>query len=205
MVWQLARDKRAARIIAPHEALWIAAERLPQFQALWPGARLDPVIAAPPEYAEREWAPEEALTEIIRGRLEGLGPARADTLAAALGLGAEGHRSRACVRSRPKASRCGDVSPRDAAAEEWCERRLLARIHRYTVGRLRAEIQPVAAVEFLRFLFGWQRVAPDTRMEGPDALEILVRQLEGFEAPAGALGDRDPAGSARRIRALVAR
>jgi ATP-dependent Lhr-like helicase len=54
------------------------------------------------------------------------------------------------------------------------------------VGRLRAEIQPVAAVEFLRFLFAWQRVAPDTRMEGPDAVEILIRQLEGFEAPAGA-------------------
>jgi ATP-dependent Lhr-like helicase len=51
---------------------------------------------------------------------------------------------------------------------------------------LRAEIQPVAAVEFLRFLFSWQRVSPDTRMEGPDAVEILIRQLEGFEAPAGA-------------------
>ena len=73
-----------------------------------------------------------------------------------------------------------------AAADEWCERRLLARIHRYTVNRLRAEIQPVAARDFLRFLLGWQRVAPETRMEGPDALEILVRQLEGFEAAAGA-------------------
>ena len=70
--------------------------------------------------------------------------------------------------------------------EEWCERRLLARIHRYTVNRLRAEIQPVAARDFLRFLLGWQRVTADTRMEGPDALEILARQLEGFEAPAGA-------------------
>ncbi|MBV8335372.1 MAG: ATP-dependent DNA helicase, partial [Alphaproteobacteria bacterium] len=73
-----------------------------------------------------------------------------------------------------------------AAEDEWCERRLLARIHRYTVGRLRAEIQPVAARDFLRFLFEWQRVAPDARMEGPDAVEILIRQLEGFEAPAGA-------------------
>src|SRR5258708_17720092 len=73
-----------------------------------------------------------------------------------------------------------------ATAEEWCERRLLARIHRYTVNRLRAEIQPVAARDFLRFLLGWQRVTPESRMEGPDALEILVRQLEGFEAAAGA-------------------
>src|SRR4029077_20338343 len=115
----------------------------------------------------------------------GLGPATAEALAAALGwepkditvalasLEAEGFALR------------GRFTP-NAAAEEWCERRLLARIHRYTVGRLRAEIQPVAARDFLRFLLSWQRVSPDARMEGPDALEILVRQLEGFEAAAGA-------------------
>ena len=73
-----------------------------------------------------------------------------------------------------------------AEGEEWCERRLLARIHRYTVKRLRAEIEPVAARDFLRFLCQWQRVEPDTRMEGPDALEAILAQLEGFEAPAGA-------------------
>ena len=71
-------------------------------------------------------------------------------------------------------------------AEEWCERRLLARIHRYTVKRLRAEIEPVAARDFLRFLLRWQRVEAETRMDGPDALEAVIAQLEGFEAPAGA-------------------
>ncbi len=71
-------------------------------------------------------------------------------------------------------------------ADEWCERRLLARIHRYTVKRLRAEIEPVAARDFLRFLLDWQRVTADARMAGPDAVEIVVGQLEGFEAPAGA-------------------
>ena len=73
-----------------------------------------------------------------------------------------------------------------AAADEWCERRLLARIHRYTLKRLRAEIEPVAARDFLRFLFAWQRVTDETRMEGPDALAAVLGQLEGFEAPAGA-------------------
>ena len=73
-----------------------------------------------------------------------------------------------------------------AAADEWCERRLLARIHHYTVKRLRAEIEPVAARDFLRFLLSWQRVAADARMEGPDAVDAVVGQLEGFEAPAGA-------------------
>src|SRR5207237_342452 len=70
--------------------------------------------------------------------------------------------------------------------DEWCERRLLARIHRYTLKRLRAEIEPVAARDFLRSLFEWQRVTQQSRMEGPDALAAVLGQLEGFEAAAGA-------------------
>ena len=80
--------------------------------------------------------------------------------------------------------RCAANSRRDI--EEWCERRLLARIHRYTVKRLRAEIEPVAARDFLRFLFEWQRVTSGGRMEGPDAVGAMLGQLEGFEAPASA-------------------
>jgi ATP-dependent Lhr-like helicase len=63
---------------------------------------------------------------------------------------------------------------------------LLARIHRYTVKRLRAEIEPVQARDFLRFLCEWQRVLPESRMQGSDALAAVLTQLEGFEAPAGA-------------------
>ena len=73
-----------------------------------------------------------------------------------------------------------------ALADEWCERRLLARIHRYTIKRLRAEIEPVAARDFLRFLFKWQRVSPDAQVEGPKTLDTIIAQLEGFGAPAGA-------------------
>src|SRR5438045_5018584 len=69
---------------------------------------------------------------------------------------------------------------------EWCERRLLARIHGYTVKRLRAEIEPVAARDFLRFLLSWQRATADARMQGPGAIDTVAAQLEGFEAPAGA-------------------
>jgi ATP-dependent Lhr-like helicase len=79
----------------------------------------------------------------------------------------------------------GRFSP-GAFDEEWCDRRLLARIHRYTVKRLRAEIEPVLAKDFMRFLFEWQRVAPESRMQGPDALASVLTQLEGFEAPASA-------------------
>jgi len=70
--------------------------------------------------------------------------------------------------------------------EQWCDRRLLARIHHYTVRRLRSEIEPVAARDFLRFLFAWQHVAEETRLEGPDALPVILSALEGFEAPARA-------------------
>jgi ATP-dependent Lhr-like helicase len=69
---------------------------------------------------------------------------------------------------------------------EWCERGLLARIHRYTVKRLRAEIEPVEPRDMLRFLLEWQRAAPRARMEGPDAVAAVLAQLEGFEAPAAA-------------------
>ena len=79
----------------------------------------------------------------------------------------------------------GQFSP-DSKETEWCERRLLARIHRYTVNRLRREIEPVEARDFVRFLFEWQRVAPEARVEGADAVANIVSQLEGFEAPAAA-------------------
>jgi ATP-dependent Lhr-like helicase len=73
-----------------------------------------------------------------------------------------------------------------ADATEWCERHLLARIHRYTVKRLRREIEPVEARDFMRFLFDWQRIAPGIQVSGPDALAAVLAQLEGFEAPAAA-------------------
>ena len=87
---------------------------------------------------------------------------------------------------RSRASQCAAASRRASNAEEWCDRRLLARIHHYTVRRLRAEIEPVAARDFLRFLFDWQRVTDEARLEGPDAISAAVALLEGFEAPAGA-------------------
>jgi ATP-dependent Lhr-like helicase len=69
---------------------------------------------------------------------------------------------------------------------EWCARRLLARIHSYTLNRLRQEIEPVSSADFMRFLLSWQKVAPDQQMEGPQSLLALIEQLEGFEAPAAA-------------------
>jgi ATP-dependent Lhr-like helicase len=174
-----------ARLHAPGGPVWIAAERLPQFRVLWPAAALDPAIAAPAAAAEANCGHEEALVEILRGRLEGLGPVTRDALAAPLGLAEhEVAAALAALEAEGFAMR-GSFTPA-AIGEEWCERRLLARIHGYTVKRLRAEIEPVAARDFLRFLLSWQRIAADARMQGPAAVDTVVAQLEGFEAPAAA-------------------
>lgn len=76
--------------------------------------------------------------------------------------------------------------PDASEQEEWCDRHLLARIHRRTLNRLRREIEPVAPRDFMRFLFDWQHVAPEAKLRGPDALAAVLAQLEGFEAAAGA-------------------
>ena len=178
---ELAAQRRVARL---NGALWIAAERLPQFRALWPDAPIEPTIAAPEAYA-RDWSPDEAAVEIMRGRLEGLGPVSAVALAAASGL-VPGDVAAALAALEAEGFAMRGRFTLAPPAEEWCERRLLARIHHYTIKRLRAEIEPVAARDFLRFLMVWQRVAADARMEGPDAVDAVIGQLEGFEAPAGA-------------------
>jgi ATP-dependent Lhr-like helicase len=180
---QLANDHRAARIEVG-ASLWVAAERLPLARALHPAAAVAPAIEAPAEYARETWAREAALVELLRARLSGLGVVAAGTLAAQLalpqyeidmalaGLEGEGYAMRGHFSGTP--------------ALEWCERQLLARIHRYTIGRLRKEIEPVAAHDFMRFLCDWQRVSKATRGSGPEALANVLAQLEGFEAPAGA-------------------
>ncbi len=183
----LASDARATCLRIGDAAFWIATERLPQIRALHPKTTIDPVIAAPAEFAQVEWTPEDALVELVRARLSGLGPTRADALAAAfalpqsdidaalLRLEAEGYVMRGTF----------DVAM-DADALQWCERHLLARIHRYTIGRLRREIEPVAPRDYLRFAFDWQRVAPAARMKGSESLNAVLAQFEGFEAAAGA-------------------
>lgn len=80
----------------------------------------------------------------------------------------------------------GDFDPALDGAEQWCARRLLARIHGYTQNRLRREIEPVSAQDFMRFLLRWQHVTPTTRRQGRAGLLAIVDQLQGFELAAGA-------------------
>jgi ATP-dependent Lhr-like helicase len=178
----LERESRVTRLRTPRATFWVAAERLAQLRALWPEASGVSALAVP---GEREATREQALIEVLRGRLQGLGPVTRCALATPLGLAPDEIDAALAALEVEGFALRGRFTP-EADTEEWCERRLLARIHRYTVKRLRAEIEPVAARDFLRFLFAWQRVTEEARMEGPDAVAAAVAQLEGFEAPAGA-------------------
>ncbi|MGH8310081.1 MAG: Lhr family ATP-dependent helicase, partial [Steroidobacteraceae bacterium] len=157
-VWPSLLDEviRARRVVRNKRELWVAAERQ-----------------------------ELSNVEIVRGRLQASGPVTSSSLASAMRVDvSEVDAALIALEAEGFAMR-GRFTPQ-ATDTEWCERGLLARIHRYTVKRLRAEIEPVPARDFLRFLFDWQRVSPDARMQGPDAVAAVLAQLEGFDAPAGA-------------------
>jgi ATP-dependent Lhr-like helicase len=165
--------------------LWVAAERLPQLLAVFPEVSLAPAIIAPPSFADVAWTREDALVELVRGRLEALGPVTARSLAVSMGLPTSDIDATLLKLEAEGFVLRGRFTP-GIDDTEWCARRLLARIHSYTLNRLRQEIEPVSSADFMRFLLSWQKVAPDQQMEGPQSLLALIEQLEGFEAPAAA-------------------
>ncbi len=127
--------------------------------------------------------------EMLRGRLGIVGPTTAAALAEPLGISdADADAALVALEAEGVVLR-GRFTPREGAGPaelEWCDRRLLARIHRYTLGRLRAEIEPVSAGDLMRFLFAWQHVDPEHRVAGLEGLAGVVAQLDGFEVPAAA-------------------
>ncbi|HSL69859.1 MAG TPA: hypothetical protein VK864_06425, partial [Longimicrobiales bacterium] len=164
----------------------VPAERLCEFHAVVPQRTLPRI----PESLQQEWTPEDAARELVRGRMEVLGPVTVRQLAdsleladttlvdgALLALESEGR----ILRGQFTASPALSPSPL-----EWTDRRLLARIHRYTLNRLRAEIEPVSAADFMRFLLHWQHVSKEQQVEGLEGLASVVAQLDGYELPAGA-------------------
>ena len=167
------------------KGLWVAAERLLQFQRVYPQAEWSPPIAAPAEFARRVWSREEALVEIVRSRLEGLGPVTAAAIADSLQLPRQDVEP-ALLKLAALGVAMSGTYTQQSAEVEWCDRALLARIHRYTVKRLRQEIEPVSSQDFMRFLCRWQHAITSERRQGPDALDAIIVQLQGFEAPAAA-------------------
>jgi ATP-dependent Lhr-like helicase len=191
---ELKVDRRAAVLVAgdageppavPVKRLWVAAERLPQLTVVYPRAELQPPISAPESVARTTWTAEDALVEIIRGRLEGLGPVTVAELVTSSGL-SNLEIETALLRLEAEGFVIRGKFTPGGTETEWSARRLLARIHSYTLNRLRQEIEPVATTDFIRFLLAWQKVTPDHQVEGPESLKAIIEQLEGIEAPAAA-------------------
>ena len=178
----LIQQRRATRLRTT-KVFWVAAEQLPMVARIYPGHSLDPVIEAPAEYQQRVWDEDEARRELLRGRLQAIGPTTAASLAATLGWpGPRVDAALVALETEGFVLR-GQFSLSNTELE-WCERRLLARINRYTVRSLRAEIEPVPSADFMRFLLDWQGVTRIPRPEGVQSLAATIEQLEGFEVPA---------------------
>jgi ATP-dependent Lhr-like helicase len=69
---------------------------------------------------------------------------------------------------------------------EWSHRRLLARIHRLTIGRLRREIEPVTTAQLAAFVARWQHLAGGTQLHGIEGTLQVIQQLQGLEWAAAA-------------------
>jgi ATP-dependent Lhr-like helicase len=177
---ELVAAGRAAGLAVPGgETLWVAAERLSWFRQVWPGAETEPSIEPIPDPAVTD--ADAAMRELVRGRLEVLGPATASALAAPLGLTARKLEAPLAALQAEGFAMQGRYT--GGSETEWCERGLLARIHRYTLKRLRAEIEPVTPAAYYRFLLHWQHVAGD-EIGGLEALAAVLEQLEGYPAAA---------------------
>jgi len=182
---ELARGGRATRMEVAHDrVLWLPLERLMLLRAVYPQAPFQPHLQAPGGY-DQPIEEEAALVELIRARLSGFGPLPVALIARPLALPASAVAA-ALVRLENQGYVMRGRFSAGAVEEEWCERHLLARIHRYTVKRLRREIEPVERVDFMRFLADWQHLSATTRMQGCEALATVVEQLEGFQAAAAA-------------------
>lgn len=185
--WSALYDKLVAQnratTLCAGSRYWTSAERLQLASSAYPEATYDPQIHA---VANSGLAPERelAIAEILRGWLESSGPLTIGELTERLNLD-RGSIEMALLRLETE----GQVLRghfRATDAEEWCNRRVLARIHRRTIGSLRREIEPVTSAQYVRFLHGWQHVASGSRLHGIDGTLHVIRQLEGFEVPAAA-------------------
>nr|MCU0698098.1 DEAD/DEAH box helicase [Myxococcaceae bacterium] len=197
---ELSAQRRAGVALVGARRFAFAAERVPVVKALFPEVALPLDALAGDGPIDRE----AAARQVVRGWMEVLGPTTVPEVMERLGLGrydvegslarieAQGQVLRGHFRWAPAASVGGLVAPprgvtaNDSAEVEWCDRRLLQRIHRLTVGRLRRDIEPLSQQDFMRFLFRWQQVGPHATARGPRGLATVISRLEGLELPAAA-------------------
>jgi ATP-dependent Lhr-like helicase len=191
----LAQARRAYYFKTGGVGYWVAAERLD----LW--FLLHPDIV--PEPAQNQFdiglklqgteslTPEATLIELVRMRLQGLGPVRESVMAKFMNVdGARISASFLALENEGYAMR-GEFEPASPGLSDdiqWCERGLLARIHKRTISNLRKQVKPASINNFMRFLFDWQGLDEDSRSseDDPEQLAVVLDQLEGLEMPAGA-------------------
>jgi len=175
---ELAEQHRACCATLPGgQKFWLAAERLEEFLAVHPDSLRKPDIVSP--YARPgEWSREEALVALLRDRLAGLGPAGEGALAEQFAVEpADLRLALLALQGEGFAIRMSG----DPGSGTWCERRLLARIHRYSREQRRSAVRPVPPQAYARFLLHWHQ------LDEPDgSLEQALERLEGWAAPVAA-------------------
>jgi ATP-dependent helicase Lhr and Lhr-like helicase len=194
---ELTAAGRATRVRRPgKDVLWIAAERWPLIRAIYEDATCDPPLSLPASL-DVPCDNVEARIALVRGRIEHSGPMTAARLAALLdlevsqvGAALEALEGKGIVMRGRFTDGAQQTSAGDPVSLEWCERRLLARIHRMTLDGLRRQIQPVTPADFLRYLVRHQRVERGRQTVGPGAVREVLELLQGFETPAAAWEDR---------------
>ncbi|TAK62815.1 MAG: DEAD/DEAH box helicase, partial [Dehalococcoidia bacterium] len=182
---ELAGAGRAAAARTDGGERWFAAEHLRLIERLYPGAAIAPAVRLPAQLDGPPPEREDAVLTAARGHMECLGPRTPAALASELGFGT-GEVVSALARLEGEGIVLRGRFTPGCDDEEFCDRRLLARIHRYTLDRLRSEIEPVSARDFMRYLFARQHVAGQRRLEGKRGALEAVAQLQGFEIAAAA-------------------
>lgn len=180
---ELVEEGRAVTVHATGAELWCAVERRPALDLLFPDAEVAPDLRSPIAAAAIDR--DAAAAEMLRGHLEYRGPSTVADLVEATGL-PEPDAIIALARLEGEGFAFRGHFTAPDGPEEFCARRLLARIHSYTQQRLRREIEPVTAQDFMRFLLRWHHVAPGTKREGRLGVLAVIEQLQGFELAAGA-------------------
>ena len=163
---------------------WVATENLSLVLSAFPEASLEP---EPPATTidSPDVLQDDAILAILRGWVESTGPFTSGEMAQTLGFS---HSDVKITIARLEAEGVvlrGYFRPGNSE-EEFCDRRILARIHRATISQLRREIEPVPQTTFVRFLFQWQHADPDSQLPGERGLLEVIETLQGFEAAAGA-------------------
>jgi ATP-dependent Lhr-like helicase len=178
---ELTSARRAGRALVEGRAYWVATEKAATFAALFPSAHFESEL---PELDVVTPPREDAAWAYVQSWMAHLGPVRATALGDLLGIEAAEMEKILLRLEGQGAVLRGHFANSPGEQTEWCERRLLARIHRQTLETLRSRIEPLTAAQFMRWLLRWQHVAPGTQVLGERGTLEVLRQVQGFEAQA---------------------